>query len=142
MLITGSHLRLHCGQWCGGGGQSGCQLIAAMLVMLAAGDWLLPAIICTPTPRGGRERDVGRMRRLPGQRNLRAAAMAAPSVQGISILGKLVCMRCQHTRLFGNKGSLSSAESLHEVATDTTYWSLLPLSRITEYAVALSDITM
>ena len=68
--------------------------------------------------------------------------MAAPSVQGISILGKLVCMRCQHTRLFGNKGSLSAAESLHGVATDTTYWSLLPLSRITEPAVALSDITM
>ena len=79
---------------------------------------------------------------MPGQRNLRAAAMAAPSVQGISILGKLVCMRCQHTRLFGNKGSLSAAESLHEVATDTTYWSLLPLSQITESAVAFTDITL
>ena len=72
--------------------------------------------------------NVGRMRRLPGQRDLRAAAMAAPCVQEISIMGKLVCMRCQHTRLFGNKGSLSAAESLHGVATDTTYWSSLPLS--------------
>ena len=81
------------------------------------------------TQRRERER-CRKVRRLPGQRNLRAAAMAAPSVQWISIVGKLVCMRCQHTRLFGNKGSLSAAESLHEVATDTTYWSLLLNHRI------------